>query len=381
MVLKAIHLRNFRNHSDSFFEAGGSVNVFVGLNGEGKTNILEAISFLCLTKGLYNSTDSSAVQIGKEGFTLDGQLLSGKDVAFDIRVEFNKTIPRKQTTVNKTKLDRLTDIVGRFPLVALSPEHGAITMGPPAERRKFVDGVISQANRSYLETLLEYRRILRHRNKLLLDRKFGSGGDPLEPWDNSLIQTGARIVERRSAFLCEFEPYIRSAYAQFAGDQELPALHYHPSVDIEKGDTAASIEEKLRQALEEKAQEERRVASTLVGPHRDEIVLTLSGLEVRAYASQGQHKTFLVAMKIAEHRFLMERANESPILLLDDVFSELDEERSKRVLELIQEIGQTFITTVDDRVFGPGYEASMGYRRFVVKEGRVFASNAKALVN
>jgi DNA replication and repair protein RecF len=381
MTLKAIQLRSFRNHTDSSLEPAPNVNILIGRNGEGKTNLLEGISFLCLTKGLYNSSDASAVQIGKESFLVQGQIATGHKVVYDVCVEFNKTIPKKQTTVNKTKLERITDIVGKFPVVTLSPEHGAITMGSPAERRKFVDGVISQVSRSYFELLLEYRRILRQRNKLLLERKFGIEADPLEPWNKTLVQAGARIIEKRYMFVREFKPYVRDAYARFVRGREVPELHYHPSIGIQDDDTAGSIEEKLGRSLEMKWHEEQRLATSLVGPHRDDVMLTLSGLDARLYASQGQHKTFLVALKIAEHRYLSERADDSPILLLDDVFSELDDQRAKGVLEFIQNVGQTFITTVDDRVFGPGYEARTDSRRFSVKEGKVFPSNEKALVN
>lgn len=383
MILETIHLRNFRNHADTVLEPCEQVNVLLGDNGEGKTGILEAISFVCVTRGLYTTADAVAVKNGEQSFLVEAHLRSDRRVRFHVCVQYDRQSGHKEILLNGSKPERLADVIGRFPLVALSPEHAAITKGSPAERRRFVDMVLSQTDHRYLETLVEYRRILRHRNKLLFERRLGRpvDDDALEPWTSALVDAGAELITRRAAFVKEFSRTLVDAYAKVVGAREQPAVSYRGTVPGEEYESVAAMRDCMRQELIKRSREEGRLGMTLVGPHRDEFIFTLNGLDVRGFASQGQHKTFLVALKIAERQYLLEQMHEAPLLLLDDVFSELDEQRVQRVLGLIEQMGQVFVTTVNDKMFHSGYELQPHYRRFEVQRGTVSLLHASAVVN
>ncbi|MBI4427572.1 MAG: DNA replication and repair protein RecF, partial [Ignavibacteriales bacterium] len=222
MRIRSLRLHNFRNHKATTLQCGEQSNVFVGENGEGKTSILEAISFLCLTKSFYAGSDTSAVQLGEEGFEVTGELVTDKGVEYRVALGYNAADKEKTFLVNKSELEKLSAAIGMFPVVVLSPENGTITAGPPSERRKFLDLVLAQSNKSYLADLLGYRRVLKQRNKILLDAKF-SRQDPgplLEPWNESLIQHGSRIAVKRMSFVEEFNPYVTRVYEEISGGAE-----------------------------------------------------------------------------------------------------------------------------------------------------------------
>ncbi|MBI3006388.1 MAG: DNA replication/repair protein RecF, partial [Ignavibacteriales bacterium] len=346
MKIRSLQLNNFRNHKATAVQCGEQSNVFVGENGEGKTSILEAISFLCLTKSFYAGSDTSAVQIGERGFDVTGELVADKGVEYRIALGYNASDKEKTFLVNRSPLEKLSAAIGMFPVVVLSPENGAITAGAPSERRKFLDLVLSQSNKSYLADLLEYRRVLRQRNKILLDAKF-SRQDPvslLEPWNDSLIRHGSKIALRRMSFVEEFNPYVTRVYEEISGGAEKPAIVCQSALLGTEG-RRDEVEQLFRTKLSASAHEEQRTASTVVGPHRDDLQLKVNNMDARQFASQGQHKTFLVALKIAEFNYMKDACQETPVFLLDDVFSELDEHRSQRLIQATQSLGQTFITT------------------------------------
>lgn len=378
MKLRNVRLVHFRNHADTAFPISPAINVFVGKNGEGKTNILEGISYLCVTKSFYASNDSMALQLGADEFTVRGTFEADGGLTFDTQVSYTGAARRKEITINGQSPGSLAEVVGRFPVVVLSPENSNITFGSPADRRRFIDLVISQSDRGYLEDLLEYRRVLRQRNRILADERENRGDieSILGPWTVGLVNSGARILWRRMMFVKEFEPDVRAAFARVASGGEQPGLKYQGTVASAEDGDAASLAAEFEKAIERSAADERRAGLTLIGPHRDELLLTINGLDLRGYASQGQHKTFLVALKLAECSYLRERCREIPVLLLDDVLSELDSERSARVLLETRTLGQTFITATEtqafDRVYGKG-----GYRRFTVQAGRVTDDDEK----
>jgi DNA replication and repair protein RecF len=229
--------------------------------------------------------------------------------------------------------------------------------------------VLSQISASYLKTLLEYRRVVRQRNRVLFDgRVRGSLSEELlGPWDESLILLGSALVERRRSFLNEFRAYMLRAYDEVAPGSERPDLSYIPGGFPEDppGDTVAA----LQRELQRRRGEELRRGSTQVGPHRDDVGLTLNKIPLQEYASQGQHKTMLVALKVAEYHFVTERGSERPILLLDDLFSELDAHRAARILELLGGLGQVIITATDERVFHGAVAWNGENRRFRIERG------------
>jgi DNA replication and repair protein RecF len=298
-------------------------------------------------------------------------------------VSYDQEAGDKNFLINKAPVERFSEVVGQFPVVVLSPESGGITSGGPADRRRFLDFVIAQASKVYLEDLLEYRRVLRQRNRVLFDNKVGriTYPDLIEPWDMELVDRGARITHRRHVFLRELQPIVHESYARIAGRVEEPTIQYLPSIPHGEETSEEELRGIFRQELKRKAPEEKRLGLTLVGPHRDELELAINALSVRSHASQGQHKTFLIALKVAEFIYLQSKRNERPILLLDDVFTELDRHRSERLLSLTESVGQAFITTTNDSVFPSDFSWSETNKRFFVRKGTVNYADAAGFTN
>ena len=377
MKIRELHVQRFRNHRQTDAVFGGGINAVLGDNGEGKTNLLEAISYLCLTKSFFGSTDGTVLQVGETRFDLAGELEADSGIRYHVSVAYDRADGNKNFYINKSPVEKFAEVVGQFPIVVLSPESGSITTGSPADRRRFLDFVISQASKLYLEDLLEYRRVLRQRNRVLFDGRAARTdcSDLLEPWDQELIDRGVRITQRRRKFLGEFQPFVHEAYNTIAGQVEEPTIDYCPSVSHAGGASEEEVRALFAQALRRKVPEERRLGLTLVGPHRDELDLAINGLGVRSHASQGQHKTFLIALKIAEFLYLQKTRNEQPILLLDDMFTELDSHRSERLLMMTQTVGQAFVTATNGNVFSPAFQWSGGNKRFFVHNGTVDHEN------
>ena len=381
MYLSTLKLRNFRNHADPFFEFGEGINVLLGDNGQGKTNVIEAISYLCLTKSFHSSADALAVMFGQDLFEIDGVVISGHGGDHRVRVAYQQSTGEKVFSINRAHVEPLSSVIGRFPIVISSPEHAPITSGGPVERRKFVDFVISQSSAVYFETLLEYRRVVRHRNRILLDGKFSrhDPGSLLPPWDEQLVKYGSHLMMKRKKFITEFQQYLGSSYHHLAGCDEEPTIEYQPVSPIAGIEDETGFQALLQSELRSKSFEEKRTGATLVGPHRDEFAFKINGLDLRKFASQGQHKTFLVALKIGEFFYLKERCEETPIMLLDDVFSEIDEHRGKRLLDFVGELSQTFITTTNPRFFGDTISFGERNRLFFLQEGKIVIQNAVAV--
>jgi len=356
--------------------------LFLGENGEGKTNILESISYLCLSKSFYAANDTVVMNINKKGFTVTGNFISDGNVLYDVRITFDKQQNQKSITVNKAKVDKASSLVGRFPVVILSSEQSSITVGSPSDRRRFVDFVVSQSSRTYLESLIDYRRILKQRNKILSDmlvlRK--ENDVAIEPWNENLVRVGAVIIIKRKEFVESFRSLVIDSYATIAGTSEKPEFYYLPSFECDT-DGKNTIETVFRQALEDHHKEERRIGYSLVGPHRDEFVFQINKFDTRNFASQGQHKTFLVALKLAEFFYLKEKCNETPILLLDDVLSEMDRPRSQRLLEETAKLGQVFITSTDERALNWEQVISSNPRKFFVRQGNIDRVENVAYIN
>lgn len=371
MIVRNVHMENFRNHTCSNLEFGIGVNVLLGKNGQGKTNILEAISCLSLTKSFYAASDATLVQLGHEAFAVEGALADDAGIEHRVRVAYAKESGEKAFTINGTRSERLSSVIGMFPVVILSPENNAITFGPPSDRRRFIDLLLSQLSRTYFEDLLEYRQVLRQRNRMLGEMKQNNNirEDVLEPWNRSLAGYGARIICKRGSFVDEFGEYVKLSYARLVETGEEPDIQYAsvPKVDSYKNIDQST--ENILGELKKKQAEECKKGISLVGPHRDDFVFYLNRVDLQKYASQGQHKTFLIALKMAEFRYLKEKKDETPILLLDDVLSELDDDRSRQLLEHVAELGQTVITTTDATPFRDTIDWGNEDRKYHVEQG------------
>lgn len=372
MHVQSVHLKNFRNHQDTRLEFGHGINALVGNNGQGKTNVLEAISYLSLTKSFFSASDETTLQLGKDRFEIEGTILTSQGGEHRVRCLYTHPSREKLFTINAAAPESLTSVIGRFPIVVLSPEKSVITTGAPVDRRRFVDLLLSQISRTYFDDLLEYRKVVRQRNRILAEWRASSARRPevLEPWDENLVRYGSRVVKRRRQFVREIEQYVKVAYAQLVARGEEPAIEYSSSIaalrpDAEEDEIAALLRAELKRRLPE----ELVRGMSLTGPHRDDLKLLLNGASVRDYGSQGQHKTYLLALKLAEFAYVRERRDEPPIFLLDDVFGELDRVRTERILELIAGLGQTILTATDERVFHGAVQWSASCKRFYVENG------------
>lgn len=377
MHITTLRLHNFRNHLDSSFDFGSNTNLFLGDNGHGKTNIIEAISYLCLAKSFYAAQDGLCLNFHHDLFEVEGTFVSESGVSHRVRVAYAMPQAEKIVTINGHPLEPFSQIVGKFPVVICSPDHAPITSGGPSERRRFVDFVISQSSATYFQDFIAYRKVLRHRNAVLTDaralRKDASA--MLQPWNEQLVSLGSRLMFKRKQFVGEFQEFITSAYHHLTdGREEEPGIEYQ-ALAGDFPSTAPEIEEMLRRSLQERESDERRLGTTLVGPHRDEFVLRINGLELRKYASQGQHKTFLIALKLGEFFYLKDRCAERPLLLLDDVFSELDQHRSESLLKFVGELSQTFITSTIPQFFEEAIPFGNENRKFFIEAGTIVGHN------
>lgn len=350
MRIRSLHLVSFRAHTDSTITFAPKVNLLFGPNGAGKTNVLEAIHYLCLSKSFLATKDTYALRTGAPFFQLDGQFESAAGRDLTVRLAY---VPAegKRLSLNKAPLERLSQIVGMLPVVVFSPEDQVLTAGGPEERRRFMDNILSQARPIYLDDLLSYRRVLKQRNELLLRYRRGRGpGFPdevLTSWTAELLTLGSRIVSMRLRFVSEFRGFLEQAFSCIQGGVERPSLSYETVAPLESEASLEAIEQSFGEKLARVGRREREVGRTLAGPHLDEIVFRMNGVEVRRYASQGQHRTFGMAVKLAQYFYLADRLEESPIFLLDDVFGNLDPARTEVLMDLLQTeaVGQSIITS------------------------------------
>jgi DNA replication and repair protein RecF len=353
MKVAQLRVRNFRNHQDSCLQFGESINLLLGSNGQGKTNILEAVSYLGLTKSFFSVHDATVLQVGKDGFVVEGDIVEDSGAGRRIQISYNGVTREKEISINNVLLERLNLLVGQCPVVVLSPESAGITNGAPGERRRFLDLALAQQSRSYLEDLLEYRQVLRHRNRLLWMARGSRLPEEshLRPWTESLGILGGRIIRRRIDFVRAVSGAVSSTYRTLAENEENVDVRYVTVSAAAEHFPPEDIAGLLIEGMESRKAEEARRAMTLVGPHRDELALSINGLNVQQYASQGQHKTLLLAMKVAEFIQLKEMLGEVPVLLLDDLFGELDPHRAGRIIRLVDGLGQSIITATDGRAF------------------------------
>ena len=350
MILSSIHLKNFRIHKNTRLNFSEKINYIVGGNGQGKTSILESIYFLCTTKGYNSKADSEVTRFNEKEFEIIG---SFKDLTEDdVRVYFSLEENRKYYFQNGKQIKRYSEAIGKFPVVMLTPADHSITQGPPGDRRKFVDSVISQSSETYLKLLLDYNRTLKQRSSLLTQIKENKRitkywDDELDAWTSKLIDTGTEIIEHRIMFVNEFNPYVEESYKKIIETKETPEVFYmYLKGDGDYKDNY-KIKEKFVELIKIKREEELKRSTNLVGPHRDEFLFEVNNKELRIFGSQGQHKTFQIALKFAQFFYLREKTGKVPIFLLDDVFGELDINRSVRTSEYLRETGQAFITLTD----------------------------------
>jgi DNA replication and repair protein RecF len=373
-------MERFRSHVLSGLHLGSGINALLGRNAQGKTSILEALSCISLTRSFLGASDSTLVRLGDSEFELEAHLKGDAGQSHRVNLTYRAESGEKEVQINGMRVERLTGIVGMFPIVVLSPESSTITAGGPGDRRKFLDIVLSQLSRSYFDDLLQYRHILRQRNKILANaRQHGHlREDELEPWNQSMATYGGAIEHRRAVFVEEFEPYMRRTYRNLVDVVEEPGMGYISGSETTTRQSPEEIAGAILEGLRRRQSEECRRGLSLIGPHRDDLALSINGKELQKYASQGQHKTFLIAMKMAEFHYMKDKREESPVLLFDDVLSELDPARSRRLVNDLLGLGQSLVTATDDSPFDDVIPWGNEHRKFHVEQGACRPANIEA---
>ena len=351
MRLSALGLRHFRNLGNQELEIPPDGLALVGDNAQGKSNFLEAIYYLETFRSFRGARDDQLVRFGEDVFRVAGSATGAADdvEAVEVAAAFDRRAKRKKVSVSGREAERLGDALGRFAAVIFSPADVELVSGGPRERRRFLDIVLSLNQPGYLGALQEYRQILARRNAAL---KEGQSGALVAAWDPGLVRAGAEVVTARKAWIEGSTGAFGDYYVRVA--QEAPArMTYRSSVPLGGAETLEQIREAFRDALVDGADRDRRLGTTGVGPHRDEVRLELEsgdGLDLREYGSGGQRRTAALAMRLVEARTIRERRGAAPVVLLDDVFAELDAGRSERVLEVMEgeETGQVLLTAPKD---------------------------------
>ena len=364
MYLNQLSLLNFKNYQEANFHFLPGVNCFVGNNGAGKTNILDAIHYLCLCKSYFNPIDSQQI-LHEEGFFL-------------VQGEFNRTdiiepvycgVKRNHKKVfkrNNKEYQRLADHIGIYPLVMISPQDQYLISEGSEERRKFLDNAISQTDSVYLDDLITYHKIIAQRNALLKQFQERNKVDPemIEIYDEQMLTLGEKIFQKRLAFMEAFIPLFNQIYQTICDGAEAVTFVYESH--LKQSDFAAILKKSLSKDI--------ITARTNYGVHKDDLQFNLGDLPLKKYASQGQQKSYVIALKLAHYSFLQLRKGYKPILMLDDIFDKLDERRIRKLLAMVGEdsFGQLFITDTDqNRVAKIFKDLQIDCRIFEVSKGLV----------
>ncbi|MBQ9418537.1 MAG: DNA replication/repair protein RecF [Bacteroidales bacterium] len=363
MALDRLTLVNFKNYREADVHLCEGVNCFVGNNGAGKTNLLDAVYYLSFCKSHFNPVDVQNIRIGEDYFAIHGYY--GEDMASCV-VRKGKG---KQMKWNKKPYRTLAEHIGRLPLVMVSPADQSLITGGSEGRRRFLDGVLSQTDAGYLHHLMQYGKALEQRNRLLKqmweDRVWEEA--MVSVWDEQLCQHGVPLGEARRRFVKDFEPIFHHYYSKIAGDEERVELEF------------ASGNRPLEVQLMESRQADKYTQYTNVGPHKDDLVMRLgSEMAVKRFGSQGQQKSFALALKLAQFQYIDEHCVGKPMLLLDDVFDKLDMNRVKQLIALVgsERFGQVMLTdTQPGRVQAIFDELPhLEHKLFTVEKGEVYAT-------
>lgn len=350
MILTQLHLFQVRNLQRVDWQPHPTANLLLGANAQGKTNLLEALFFLGTTKTLRpGATPDDLIQHDAAEALLQAKI-SHQDGAIsrDLEAQLKRGQP-KRFLLNFKKLSPLSRLFGQLPVVLFTPEDLELVKAGPTARRLYLDLEISQASQAYLQDLTRYQRALKQRNSALKTLAEGRGSlDSVHAFDDELIRAGVAVLGFRQRAVLQLQDLAAAAQERLAGHAETLSLRYASSV-VTEGQTLPTEEDILahqfRLRLRERAREEQARGTTLSGPHRDDLEIRLDGRPARLFASQGQQRSIALSLKLAEVQFLTQQLGESPLLLLDDVLSELDLERQAHLLSLLDEKVQTFVTS------------------------------------
>ena len=332
MIVKSLKMKNFRNYDFLNIELEPNTNIFYGDNAQGKTNILEAVYLSGTTKSHRGTKDRDLIKFDQEESHIEVEI-EKKGVPFQIDIHLKKNSP-KGIAINKIPIKRASELFGILNIVFFSPEDLNIIKNGPAERRRFIDLELAQLDKVYLSDLSNYNRIVNHRNKLLKDMQSQRElEETLDIWDLQLAKYGNLVMKRRNIFINQINHMIGEIHSKLTGGRETIKLLYEPIVK----------QDGLEAALKKNRDRDIKTKSTTVGPHRDDICFLCGDLDIRKFGSQGQQRTAALSLKLSEIELVKQEVGDTPILLLDDVLSELDKHRQNYLLDSISDI-QTLIT-------------------------------------
>ena len=364
MHLKLLSLVNFKNYEEASLNLSPEINVFVGNNGQGKTNLLDAIYYLSFCKSYLNPIDKQNIRIGEKFFLLNGEYFKEeKKIYISISVQQGQ---KKKVKKNKKEYEKLAEHIGLFPAVMISPYDRNLISEGSDTRRKFIDSIISQYDRLYLDTLIRYNKVLQQRNALLKQFQEMRIFEPesIEVWNEQLISLGETIHQKRADFLNDFIPIFQKYFDLISNKAEKISITYESQLN----------EGSFREQLEKAHRKDTAVGYTTVGIHKDDLIFNIHDHPIKKYGSQGQQKSFLIGLKLAQFELISELLKMKPILLLDDIFDKLDHLRVEHLMKLVSDhaFGQVFITDTDeDRIEKVFREIDIERFMFKVEEGNV----------
>lgn len=356
MKISSLTLKNFRNYENLKITFNDKINIFLGKNAQGKTNLLESIYYCCIGKSFKSIKDKDLIKWGEN----EGHIsLCAKRKYRDIKVDISLSKERKKVVlINSLPIKKIGDLIGEINVVFFSPSELKLVKESPEERRKFMDIDISQTNKRYFYLLSRYDKILANRNKLLKNSdSIDYVKETVDIWDRALVQTAKKIAFERDKFVKNITPFTEKAQSYLSGGKEKIELKYVSGCGVMLDE---NFEENMAKLLKKNLEKDFKFGHTTIGVHRDDIDIFLNGVEVKTFGSQGQQRTVALSLKLAELENMFEITGEYPILMLDDVFSELDSDRQNRLLKFVDRT-QTFITTTDEKkVDGNFFEVENG---------------------
>ncbi len=364
MWLQKLSVINFKNYSEAELIFSDTVNAFTGNNGAGKTNLLDAIHYLSLCKSYFNPIDSQQIRQGEDLFMIQGTFR--KDDTDEVIYCGLKRSQKKKFKRNKKEYQRLADHIGLFPLVMISPNDISLIIEGSEERRKFIDNVISQTDSLYLDELINYNRSLVNRNALLRQIAVSGNYDAalMEIYDDQLVISGNKIFEKRKAFMEIFTDIFNKHYQYLSEDAEQVELLYDSPL----------LQEDFSTILSRNLERDRILERTSSGIHKDELSFSIHGMALKKFGSQGQQKSFLIALKLAQYTFLHQQKGFEPLLLLDDIFDKLDDARTTKLMKMVsdKDFGQIFITdTSRDRIENIFVKLDVPVNIFDIEKGNI----------
>lgn len=362
MILNKLSVINYKNIKQADLELSPKINCFFGKNGMGKTNLLDAIYYLSFCKSYTNMPDTQNVLHESDFFVIQGDYLCNNSKE-TIYCGFKKR-QKKHFKKNQKEYDKLSDHIGYIPLIMISPTDSVLLQGNSEERRKFIDLSISQYDKEYLHALVNYQRALFQRNALLKSDMLPSN-DLFELWEENMAHDATVIYRKRNLFLERFIPIFKQYYHQISGHAEEVSLNYLSHLQDETD---------LLSLWKQHRERDHAIGYTTKGVHKDDLEMLLDGFPIRKIGSQGQNKTFLIALKLAQFEFLKQNRNSNPLLLLDDIFDKLDADRVEKIIKLVasEQFGQIFITDTNRKYLDEILTiVPQSYRLFEVNHGEI----------